>query len=792
LGSAFALLLIIYATMVAFLQAEYGMSCDAGFKVDFLLPGGPAEQAGIQLGDRILMINEQPVDTWHLPITQWRPGHTLNVIIKRDSQRSVQPVQLTSPSWLRRMEVVTPLIVAFSFWIFSSLTLGSSWQSTKLRLFRAFSQVGSATLAAGNLTYGIGLVWAGHLFGILAGVLAPLILHFHLILPDTQLKRWQRLILLTTYVMGVIVVLPYLSLGLVSYWWRAGWGNRGARLLLSGVLLGCLTWISYSYVTTRSLELQRQLRLILLGTGLGFMPVLAFSLIPDLLGFAFAPYPLTMFFLIVIPLIYWYASTRFDLLRADLILNRSLIYLSVFIILGWVYFLSLRLIKQFLPDFMSSQQLIGILLLAMAGMMVIPLRDLSQRVINSAFYGGWYDYRSVVSDVSRGLTGKLDWRKLENLLLEHATNALWIRSAALLLPESHTSRRLVGRQRGALFVDPVCLSLEMDGSLARYLCQVHRPIERFWLQQEMKQKDLGPSESMLLDNETIRWWVPMVNESNLVGLLLLSTRTGDEWFDVDDLRILGTLGDQAALAIKNILLVETLHSKLKEIESNHRVLEQLHQRVLTGREQERKRLARELHDRPVQQLIAFRYQLGECVTQIDDLGLRRTLDELRDEVSGLTNELRRLCWELRPPLLDTFGLASAIRAYSEETGKRYGLKVQLVLDDDRQWQLQEEVAICLFRVYQEALSNVIKHANASQVVIQLYREGSRIMIEIKDDGAGFTVPDSIDQLAAQGQFGLLGIRERVEFLKGGVELTSQPNHGTILRIRLPIRLDEDS
>ncbi len=790
LGSALTLALIIYAAAVALLQAEHGMSWNGSFKVDVLLPGGPAEGADIQLGDRILAIDEYPVDGWHLPITRWRPGDTLNVDIERNGQRLTRSVKLEPLSLVWRWSAIAPLIIAFSFWMTSSLMPGLARQSARIRLFRAFSQVGSAALAAGNLS-SCRLIWAAHLFGILASALAPLILHFHLTLPGAQLKRWRRPILLAAYAIGAAVAIPYLVPGPVSQWWRSGWGSRGLRIALSSALLGSLIWLAYNYATTRVLDVRRRLRLVVLGTGWGFIPLLSLSLLPDVLGLAFVPYPFTMSFLVLIPITYWYAAVRFDLLRVDLVLNRSLVYLSVALILGCTYILAMRLADRFLLGITFSRELIGALLLAVAGVAVIPLRDPIQRAVDRAFYGGWYDYRSVVSDVSHSLTKALDRHILEVLLLERAGGTLWVRGAALLLPEPHSTGRLVGQQRGALAIDPPLLNLEIDGPLARHLCTVRQPVETSKLQQGVDQGSLGASESMLLNNKAIRWWVPMVGDDRLIGLLLLGTRLGDEQFDVDDLQILSTLGDQAALAIKNILLVEELRSQLKETESSHRILEQMHRQLLIGREEERKRLSRDLHDGPVQQLIAFRYQLHECMAQISGPDLNRTLNELRDDTSALLDELRSLCSKLRPPVLDSFGLASAIRAHSEEISCRHGPKIQLMLDDDRDWQLPEEVAVSLFRVHQEALSNVIRHANASQIVIRLYRAGSKVTIEIQDDGSGFVVPDSMDLFAAEGHFGLLGIRERIELLKGEFELASQSGDSTMLRVRVPIQSCEN-
>jgi membrane-associated protease RseP (regulator of RpoE activity) len=242
LGLALTLFLIIYATIFALLQAEHGMSWDASFRVKSLLPGGPAEQAGIQLGDQILTIEGHPIDAWRLPVTHWRPGDTLRVVLERNGRHFIRLVTLAPLSLIEKGEAIAPLIVAPSFWVASSLMPGIARQDTEVQLFRAFSQVGSAMLAIGNLSTA-GLIWAGHLFGVLAGALAPLLLHFHLTLPGARLEQWRRPILLVTYAIGAVVALPYLMLGPVSYWWWAGWRHSGLRIALASALLSSLIWL---------------------------------------------------------------------------------------------------------------------------------------------------------------------------------------------------------------------------------------------------------------------------------------------------------------------------------------------------------------------------------------------------------------------------------------------------------------------------------------------------------------------------------------------------------------------
>ncbi len=674
-----------------------------------------------------------------------------------------------------------------SFWAFSSLMPGLARQNTEVRLFRAFSLVGGAALAAGNLS-GSGLIGAAHLFGVLVGVLAPLILHFHLVLVGIRLGRWRWPVLAVIYAAGAAVAIPYLLPGPVSHWWRAEWGSRGLRLLLGGALLGSLFCLFYGYVTARSPEARRRLRLIVLGTSWGFAPVLGLSLLPDLLGFPFIPYPITLSFLVLIPFAYWQAILRFDLLRVDLVLNRSLVYLILTFTLIGAYLLALRLSDLFLPGIAFHRELVGVLLLVVAGLAGLPFRNLIQRAVDRAFYGGWYDYRSVVSDISHSLAGTLERRELE-LILERAIRILWVRGAALLLPEPQSVYRLRGRRYGDFPVDPSLLTLDTEGVLGRRLSALHWPVETIQLRQQMASEHLEPASSALLAHQAIRWWLPMVSGEGLVGLLLLGARLGDERFDVDDLQILRTLGDQAALAIKNILLIERLRFQFEEIERNHLILEQMHQKLLRSHEKERKHLARYLHGGPIQQLIAFRYQLRECAARIGDPKMQAALDGLREEAGALLDELRGLCAELRPSLLDLFGLAAAIRAHSEGIGHRHGLEIQAMLDEDKDHQLPEETAMSLFRIYQEALSNVTRHADASQVMIRLAVTDSQAVLQIQDNGKGFTVPDPVTLFAADGHFGLLGIHEWVELLKGKFELFSQLGAGTRLCVRVPLCSD---
>ena len=156
---------------------------------------------------------------------------------------------------------------------------------------------------------------------------------------------------------------------------------------------------------------------------------------------------------------------------------------------------------------------------------------------------------------------------------------------------------------------------------------------------------------------------------------------------------------------------------------------------------------------------------------------------MRAEVRQLSVELRQVCAELRPPMLDTLGLGAALRAHAEEWSTQYEADIQLDLPLDATLRsLPGEVAVNLYRVAQEALVNAGKHAKASKVTISLGWKGEQLIMTIQDNGQGFKMPGTFQNLIAQNHFGLASMQERTGLIGGQWTLRSSPGEGTIVRI----------
>jgi signal transduction histidine kinase len=232
---------------------------------------------------------------------------------------------------------------------------------------------------------------------------------------------------------------------------------------------------------------------------------------------------------------------------------------------------------------------------------------------------------------------------------------------------------------------------------------------------------------------------------------------------------------------------EALQSALADLERAEAERKHLLDRTVWRAEEERIRIAAELHDGPIQRLTAVGYQLEEATLTLgsgDGLHTQELLTVAQGGLYGEINELRGLMATLRPPVLDERGLGLALADQVESFQRRTG--ISCTLESDRNTRLEPEVETVLYRVAQEALANVAKHAKAYHVWVFLRADDDRVDMQVRDDGIGFD-PARVGGLVGSGHFGLAGMRERVEMAGGTYGLVSAPASGTLIRVRLPRR-----
>jgi len=212
-------------------------------------------------------------------------------------------------------------------------------------------------------------------------------------------------------------------------------------------------------------------------------------------------------------------------------------------------------------------------------------------------------------------------------------------------------------------------------------------------------------------------------------------------------------------------------------------LRQMSSQVLTAQEEERKRIARELHDDTAQALtsVLVRLRLLERWSAGDER-LRAGLTELRDLTGDTLEGVRRMAIDLRPPMLDDLGLEAALQAFVQDFSHRWPVKAKFT--SGRLGRLPPDVELVLYRIVQEALSNVAKHANASRVEARLSRRGRSLRLVIEDDGCGFDVEAAMGSRGSG--LGLFGMEERLALIGGSVQVESVVGRGTRISVEAPL------
>ncbi|MFY9416212.1 MAG: sensor histidine kinase, partial [bacterium] len=244
------------------------------------------------------------------------------------------------------------------------------------------------------------------------------------------------------------------------------------------------------------------------------------------------------------------------------------------------------------------------------------------------------------------------------------------------------------------------------------------------------------------------------------------------------------------------VVIDYLEGKLGDLSQQLEGMQQRQQLaagIIKAQEEERRRVAREIHDGPAQSLanLVFRLEVCEKLLAAERLPeLRGELAELKGLIKGSLQEVRKIIFDLRPMALDDLGLVPALRRYLEGLEEREGLVVNLAVFG-QEVRLASAVEVGLFRIIQEALHNVSKHARAASARVTLTYGQEQLLLSVRDDGRGFDLREVERGGRAGGHFGLISMRERAELLGGRFEVKSAPGQGTRITVAVPITEGEE-
>jgi two-component system, NarL family, sensor histidine kinase DevS len=371
----------------------------------------------------------------------------------------------------------------------------------------------------------------------------------------------------------------------------------------------------------------------------------------------------------------------------------------------------------------------------------------------------WSQQLESLNEVGAALAGELELEPLLDVIASRLRGLIAARLVAIALPAGDGLR--IASADGVGAGDLAAIEyLERDSKTGRVL--ERKRSER--VDSLLEDPDVNQDVARRL-GATTGLYVPLVVRDRAIGVLVAHDKIGaDPRFTSSDLRLAEQFALRAAIAV----------------DLSRRVARDALRRVVAGQELERRRLARELHDETGQALTSI--LLG--LRSVDEAGssddIRSAVGDLRELVVATLQDVRRLAVQLRPKALDDFGLVPAlerlVQTFSETSGIEVDLEAQL-----GEKRLPSEVETTLYRIVQEALTNVVKHAEATTVSILLVRRDASATAVIEDNGRGFDLdepnPDSL---------GLEGMRERVELHDGRLTVETSPGAGTTLAVEVPL------
>src|SRR6266851_5208019 len=424
------------------------------------------------------------------------------------------------------------------------------------------------------------------------------------------------------------------------------------------------------------------------------------------------------------PLSFGFAMLRSRLWELDIIINRTLVYGLLTALVVGVYVLVVSIPSTLLHT--SGNVLISLLATGVVAVLFQPLRARLQRLINRLVYGERDDPYAVLSRLGSRLEATLAPEAVLPMIVETVAQALKLPYAALAL------------KQGDAFSITASYGLPQDKPLI----------------------------------------LPLVYHTETIGQLLLGPRARGEAFTAADRRLLEDIARQAGVAVYAVRLTADLqHSR---------------ERLVTTREEERRRLRRDLHDGLGSTLAALHLQAGAIRTLMQrDLAAADTeVLDLQAEIRAAITDIRRLVYALRPPTLDELGLVGAIRQYAAQYDPRNGSAeepgsdLRVVVEAPEQLPaLPAAVEVAAYRIVQEALTNVARHAQARSCSVRLSLPDDRdLQVEVSDDGVGLPKEP-------RAGVGLLSMRERAEEVGGTCVIEPAPGRGTRVLVNLPLPKD---
>lgn len=388
---------------------------------------------------------------------------------------------------------------------------------------------------------------------------------------------------------------------------------------------------------------------------------------------------------------------------------------------------------------------------------------------------------TTILQISYKITQILNLDKMLELACQETAKALEVERCAVLLLDKKENAGIIK----AIYIKnqphPWILGARLLLKDFPRLVKLYQQKERFLHAPVIKNAPLSRKEKDYFRKEKVKSFVvvPIGTGKRLLGTFLVETMEKERVFTKSEIAFVQTLANHLAIAVENAKLMELVKEQTENLKT-------LSQQVIRTQEEERRKIAQELHDEIGQALTVMKINIEMSKQKIPS-EFTQVIDRIKENEELIVQTLekvRNLTTDLRPPTLDDLGLVPTLNWYIQSFSKRTNIKVTFKTNHCR-GRFPLDLEMVLYRINQEALTNVAKHAKATRVSITLEKKNNYALLTVKDDGVGFDIKKIMSERKVKKGFGLFNIKERVKLLNGDFNVISKPKKGTRLKVRIP-------
>ncbi len=526
--------------------------------------------SNLEVGDLLIAIDGKPVSDEIARYWGKHPGDTVDFLVQRGEEQLIVKVELNSPPTTELFRRLIPLFVAVVFLSVALAVEAFAPRSPTTRLFFWFFLASSLLLTAGQAS-GLAPLWVLNFYYFLWWIVGPISVHFHFHFPQQNEKHRKKAGLFALYGLGFLGGLSNLIWGATKLMEHSylSFLIPFSRLFLAVNLLICVFLLYYNYRNTTSSGARAKIRLVFLGGLLAALPLITTYLLPEaLLKRPLLPEPAIFLFLSSLPLTYGYAVFRYRLIEIERHINRGVTVLLVIFILVGIYLGIFSLISRLLPERYLTDAALNTLIILVLAATILPISRRVQHLVDTLFYGGWYDYRSAILQITSGLEQINDLKTLAKEVSERLVKTLRIADACIFLSDIRGDFSVVAvAPEGAVlqeYTKDVDASILPRSSLD-FLLRVGDE-ERQTLAKALAQAKLSPEEFQLLGSTQTYLWVPVISHQQVKGLIALGPKYGGDIFSAEDMDILRVVSRNLGPIIENIHLLIQLRQDAAELE----------------------------------------------------------------------------------------------------------------------------------------------------------------------------------------------------------------------------------